>query len=671
MELKAPLLLALLCLASRLHYSFAASGGTNSFESVPDLEKSMYTQIDGFPCVRLLNLSGEIGCSNPGRGNVVAPVVRFKNAKELTEPASVLVSPDEFESLLSRLLSDSNFARNVAGILVESGTHVQNSLKGFSPDAKFPQAEFAPYRNNNFEWNPAGSGIMWKAYNFPIFLLSQNSTSTLQEAALKNEKNKKSYTKVVSEFDLVMQTTKSGTHDSDTCLKEGTCLPLGGYSVWSALPPIKTSSQLNGKPIVLVMTSMDSASFFRDKSLGAESPISGLIASLAVVDALSHLDGLGELNKQLVFVVLTGETWGYLGSRRIFLEFDQQSDSVKGLNLENIETVLEIGSVGKSYPQGIKTFFAHTAGTTSAVNGTLNALQHAKDSLASESIMVKAASTSNPGVPPSSLMTFLRKKPLISGLVLEDFDSAFSNEFYHSHFDDLSNINSSSITAAASLVARTLFILAGGENPSAINNIKINSSLVDELISCLLNCDPGLSCELVKHYISPSTACPSHYVGVILGKPSSTPYPSYVGDVSRFVWNFLADKTSIPSKNVSSSCPKDCHDVDELCIREEADGKGVCVISTTRYVPAYSTRLKYDESVESWTVLPINSSDTMGTEDPIWTESNWDTINLRLYTVQTSTYDNLILLLGIIITFLSYLVIAIGRTVIRKALKQD
>lgn len=25
------------------------------------------------------------------------------------------------------------------------------------------------------------------------------------------------------------QTTKSGTHDSDSCLKEGTCLPLGGY----------------------------------------------------------------------------------------------------------------------------------------------------------------------------------------------------------------------------------------------------------------------------------------------------------------------------------------------------------------------------------------------------------------------------------------------------------
>lgn len=59
---------------------------------------------------------------------------------------------------------------------------------------------------------------------------------------------------------------------------------------------------------------MDSASFFRDKSLGADSPISGLITLLAAVDALSRIQKLDELNKQLVFVVLSGEAWGYLRS---------------------------------------------------------------------------------------------------------------------------------------------------------------------------------------------------------------------------------------------------------------------------------------------------------------------------------------------------------------------
>ncbi|KZV53792.1 nicastrin [Dorcoceras hygrometricum] len=669
MKSKLPVFLPLLFFVALFHPSISAPGKTSSFESVPDLEKSMYKQIDGYPCVRLLNISGEIGCSNPGRGKVVAPIVQFKNANVLIRSTAILVSVNDFESLLSRVSKDPDFSRNVAGVLVEASTQVQNGLNRNSPDVKFPQAEFAPYKSNNFEWNPAGSGIMWKAFNFPVFLLSESSTPILQEAVLANDKRKTSYTEDVVEFDLVMDTTKSGNLDSDACLRDGACLPLGGYSVWSALPPVSISSSPKTKPLVLTVTSMDSASFFRDKSLGADSPISGLITLLAAVDAISHVQKLDELDKQLVFLVLTGEAWGYLGSRRFLLESDQHSDAIKGLDMAMVEMVLEIGSVGKSFSQGMKTLYTHTSGDTSSVHGTLNAIQRAQDSFKTDGIVVKRASTSNPGVPPSSLMTFLRKNHQISGVVLEDFDSAFTNKFYHSHLDDLSNVNSSAIVSAAALVARTLYIAAGGNNDSVMSSINVNASMVEELLSCLLKCEPGLSCDLVKHYISPSSTCPSHYVGVVLGEPSSAPNPAYVGDVSRFVWNFLADKTSTPSKSTSSACPNDCKDVGELCIKTENDGKGVCVVSTTRYVPAYSTRLKYESG--GWTLLPYNSSDTMSMEDPVWTESNWDTIGLKVYSVQDATYDCLILALGILITLLAYLLILIVRTLIRKALKQE
>lgn len=115
-----------------LYWFWTDSGQANSFESVPDLENSMYIHIDGYPCVRLLNLSGEIGCSSwcfyfiiawicciskciislplwlpicmsdPGREKVVAPIVRYKSADELLESAAILVSIYEFEILLSR-----------------------------------------------------------------------------------------------------------------------------------------------------------------------------------------------------------------------------------------------------------------------------------------------------------------------------------------------------------------------------------------------------------------------------------------------------------------------------------------------------------------------------------------------------------------------------------------
>ncbi|CAL9246620.1 unnamed protein product [Arabidopsis halleri] len=712
-----------------LHVSLA--GEITSIESVPDLQKLMYVAVDGYPCVRLLNLSGEIGCSNPGLNKVVAPIIKLKDVKDLVQPHTILVTADEMEDFFTRHLvitefvftstlvfkanqfsflllhesettdcneytlflnsaihvvtwllvhlewirvsSDLSFASKIGGVLVQSGSNFQQKLKGFSPDKKFPQAQFSPYENVEYKWNSAASSIMWKNYNFPVYLLSESGISAVQEILSKKKMKHGTYTSDVAEFNMVMETTKAGTHNSEACLQEGTCLPLGGYSVWSSLPPISVSSSNNRKPVVLTVASMDSASFFRDKSFGADSPISGLVALLGAVDALSRVDGLSNLKKQLVFLVLTGETWGYLGSRRFLHELDLHSDAVAGLSDTSIETVLEIGSVGKGLSGGINTFFAHKTRVSSVTNMTLDALKIAQDSLASKNIKILSADTANPGIPPSSLMAFMRKNPQTSAVVLEDFDTKFVNKFYHSHLDDLSNINSSSVVAAASVVARTLYILASDNKDtsnSALGSIHVNASFIEELLTCLLACEPGLSCNLVKDYISPTNTCPGNYAGVILGEPSSKPYLGYVGDVSRFLWNFLADKTSVQKGNTTSVCSKGvCSKIDEVCIKAESNKEGTCVVSTTRYVPAYSTRLKYNDG--AWTILPQNSSDSMGMVDPVWTESNWDTIRVHVYTVQHSAYDNAVLVAGIIVTTLAYIGILAAKSIITKALKQD
>ncbi|KAK9118092.1 hypothetical protein Scep_016185 [Stephania cephalantha] len=652
-------------------------GQVNTLESVPDLESSMYLKMHGYPCVRLLNLSGEIGCANPARDKVIAPVVRYKNIDELTHSSAILVSKmrsnlyNGFDDVGA--LNDQEFAEKVSGVLVEPRVDGQTKAKGFSPVEKFPQAEFSPYQNASYEWNLIGSGIMWNKYDFPVFLLSQDSAVIIEEIANKNEKRKKPYTMDVAEFDLVMQTTKSGTHDSKSCLMERTCLPLGGYSVLSSFPPINVSSSEQPMPIILVVASMDSASFFRDKSLGADSPLSGMISLLAAVDALSQVDDANTFKKQIIFLIVTGEAWGYLGSRRFLAELDAQTDNVNGIDINQIELVLEIGSVGKSISHGINSFFTHSelGERFSATNRSIDALKGALKSLGSDSIKISMASSLNPGIPPSSLMAFMRQNRPISGVVLEDFDTVFTNKFYHSNLDDFSNINSSVIAAAASLVSRALYILASDKelNTTALSSINVNSSLVEDLLGCLLTCEPGLSCELVKDHITPTSVCPNNYVGVLQGEPTSTPYPEYVSDVSRFVWNFLAEKTSLPSKNTNSSCSESCSNKDHVCIRAETPAKGSCVVSTTRYIPAYSTRLKFES--DKWILLPPNASDPLGMVDPVWTESFWNVIGLRTYTVQSATYDRLVLLAGIIVTVLAYLAIAVTRTVVAKALKHD
>ncbi|XP_062222083.1 nicastrin [Phragmites australis] len=665
----APRLAAVVCVALAV-LAPAASGDGATLESVPDLVKAMYLNIESFPCVRLLNLSGEIGCSNPGSEKIIAPIVRFRNnSDQLVQPSTVLLPLDQMPDFFLRVSNDPELHQKVAGVLVESNG--VNSLQEFSPDRKFPQDAFAPYSNLSHDWNPAGSGIMWNRYDFPVFLLSEESTQTLRKVSEKNEKSGNGYKANVGEFDLVMQTTKTHTHDSASCLKEQSCLPLGGHSVWASLPPIKNESTEHQKPIILAITSQDSASFFRDRSLGADSSISGLIALLTAVDALSHLHDLSNLKKQLMFAVFNGEAWGYLGSRKFLQELDEGADSVNGISSLMIDQVLEIGSVGKALIEEYPSFYAHAEGNSSASKKILDALQSASKSLGSDNVKVKEAASSNPGVPPSSLMSFIRKNTSTSGVVLEDFDSHFSNRFYHSYLDSPANINSSSIAAAAALVARSLYILASADSPvnlMTLNNIRVNVSLVEEIIGCLLTCNPGLSCGLVKSFISPSNSCPSHYVGVFLDSPSGTQFPSYADDTSRFVWNFLADRTSTLAGN-KSSCTGKCSDEGEVCVGAEVEGGGRCVVSTTRYVPAYSTRLKFEDNV--WHVLPANSSDPMSAADPVWTESYWNTIGLRVYVVQDTTYDWLVLVAGFSITAASYCAVHVGGSYLSKITKRD
>ncbi|CAN6478979.1 unnamed protein product [Victoria cruziana] len=630
----------------------------------------MYMVVDGYPCVRLLNMSGEIGCANPGRVKVVAPIVRFKDDMfKLISPSAVLVPPGKIEDFFDKLHSDMELAQNTAGVLIKTDARNSDEIFGFSPVGKFPQAEFAPYRNTTYNWNPVGSGIMWNHYDFPVFLLSQNSTLKLEEIADNAEIHNDKFHVDVAEFDVVMQTTKSGSHNSEACLKDQSCLPLGGYSVWSSLPPINVSSQME-KPLILAMASQDSASFFRDRTFGADSHLSGMIALLAAVDALSHFGNINEFEKQLVFIFFTGEAWGYLGSRRFLRELDLGSESVLGLKSSLIEKVLDVGSVGKAFSEGKTTFFSHVEEESSATKEILSALEKAAASLEAEEIVIKNASSSNPGIPPSSLMPFLRKNSSTAGVVLEEFDSTFSNKFYYSHPDDPSNINTSSIVSAAAVVSRALYILASsgsGFSSSNLSSIKINASLVEELVACLLTCEPGFSCELARNFIMSTEACPNHYVGVMLGSPAALPSLENVGDTSRFIWNFLAERTSIRKASSNSSCSQVCTSPSEVCVAAET-GKGVCVTSTTRYIPAYSTRLKFEEG---WRLVAANAEDPLGEVDPVWTESFWSNIGLRAYKVQSRTYDQLILWVGIALTIASYVAIFAAKAALRKSLKRD
>jgi hypothetical protein len=66
-----------------------------------------------------------------------------------------------------------------------------------------------------------------------------------------------------------MSMTASRTANSNECIAAGVCKPVGGYSVWSTLPPLPpqteaAGSSSDGRPIIVVIAQMDSIDIFHD-----------------------------------------------------------------------------------------------------------------------------------------------------------------------------------------------------------------------------------------------------------------------------------------------------------------------------------------------------------------------------------------------------------------------
>ncbi len=180
-ELLVPFLALFVTIFSSVAVVSVTAMGSSPMRSVPDLENAMYQSLQGYPCVRLLNVTGELGCANPGRTKAIAPIQRFQDANsvQLSAPRTVLLPSSALVGFLKRLEeadgSSSSLEQQVAGLLIEYDNLSFPEVAGFSADSIFPQAEFAPYDTKSYQWNPTGSGIMYRRLNFPVFLLHKVS----------------------------------------------------------------------------------------------------------------------------------------------------------------------------------------------------------------------------------------------------------------------------------------------------------------------------------------------------------------------------------------------------------------------------------------------------------------------------------------------------------------
>ncbi|GAB5365990.1 hypothetical protein AAMO2058_001106100 [Amorphochlora amoebiformis] len=639
-----------------LAWIWAFSLATGRADKIHD---AMYKNLDASPCVRLLTKDGEIGCNTEGRVQGVLRLLDREHESIFTNPpkgkAAVVIPQALFNQTIVEKLS----ARvDLAGILVVSAGELPPY---FSPDEKQPQSFMAKARGQiTYDWNPSGDieAFKFKRYGFAIVAISEGDSQVAIDNAKQNEnkQNMNEFEPFMAEFNYPMY----ASGNSIDCLADATCLPLGGFSVWTSLQHLNKSAP--PQPIVLATAMLDSSAFFHDLAFGANAYQSSVVSLLGAITALGRLNSSSdhgcqagnETEKRIVAAFFQGEQFGYIGSRRfardlaVGLKCDKHSARYRDFclnpykpstlytyfNLSNIESIVEVGQVGNIENSALYIHRESTISTPQDITQTNILSDIAYKAAAGLPFTLTNASNTLLSLPPSSIPSFLEARGLetnpsppseagIGGIHIAGHDDRFLNPFFHSRFDK--NITGEALTnlcEVSKLIARTLYAAAGG-NPASTCQARVDDVVDCEEIRILFTClvlDFG--CDLASRYMYSSSSGPmSHYTSVFYLID-----PPRIGGVPRFLMELLNEKLKIRNGFGASF-----HD-------------------------AVDPVLQFDYPSDKWRIRQGESWSDNITNVPsrVFTEANWAfDIETRLFRKEDPKVQSIMLGLGLGLTILA------------------
>ncbi|KAL6750838.1 Nicastrin-domain-containing protein [Haematococcus lacustris] len=688
--------LGILVLFSTAALCTASSG--HEFSSVGGIKAAMYaTQAYYGGCYKLLNRTGPVGCAAPSGEVVEAVLLHYKDMHlPLAGRRAVLVGAVDAQALLLRLQGEASLLSSISMVLVaDDGLPASESSALHFPGGP----EYAPYNASDYVWNPYGSGSAYSYLPIPVFKINSGLVQELAWRATYNNDVGFKGSLHWAQAQLTMYATQP---NSTACLMAGTCQALGGFSVWAALPPLPTNTSAglptrSGLPVTLVTAQLDSNAFFHDHVQAANAPLSGLLAMLAAMDILKAANTT-QYTRQLVFAGLAAEPWGYLGSKRLAWE-SVRGGSIwtPGLTLADVDQVIEVGPLGRALQLGSNTtrLFMHSQPAGSRwgdASPLMTALQDAGLLTSGElPLNLTAASAGNPGVPPSSLFSFLRAKPSIAGVVITEFDSQMINPYFHSAYDNASWVAVEPIMVGAALLARALHALAAppGAPPLQVNMSSVRS-LVQSLAACLVMDTPGMACPLATALLNPDfqitdqvvSYAVKHYPGPLQFIHPTPSEPYYKKTLYRFLWNWMGLTSAQLANSSRAACAFQANQcpAGEECIgwkgsnTRNAQLMGSCMRTTVRYTPAMPTGLDFIPQVGSSALFYFtNASDAWQAAgswppEPLWTESNWpnEVPFLRVLQRETPQTERAIIIAGVLISVGTYAFAWLARTAFEK-----
>eukprot|EP01023_Acetabularia_acetabulum_P063089 TRINITY_DN787_c0_g1_i18.p1 TRINITY_DN787_c0_g1~~TRINITY_DN787_c0_g1_i18.p1 ORF type:complete len:1029 (+),score=160.21 TRINITY_DN787_c0_g1_i18:55-3141(+) len=450
-------------------------GQFEDLTTVTQIADQILIKQTGLDCALYLNANGVVGCQGKSAG--VLQAVKDLSSFVETECIAV-VAADYFLEFIGQYKLHYKLQRYVKGILVD----VRDNPERFSPAAKFPLSNYAPYSNVTYAWNPYGADILNSQFDIPVFLMLDDQSAKVQQRAAVNAIW--GYKGVSHIGELDSESLAREDKNAKQCIYNQNCYPLGGYSVVAQYPPYTASE----KDTILVIAQMDARAMFRGIMMGAESAASGLVALLTVVQLISQqsLTLAQQYNKQLVFAVLAGEPFDYMGTKS--LQWQIQQGLISGLTFDKISAILEFNMLGSKNSSSLY------------VHGNDNSMLNQFVTISSD-----VKNGGGPGVPPSSIMSWMLLNSSYPAIVLSDFNLQFETTYYRSFADYITDMERDinvNLTADGAIAgARFLHALAGGQQELSIDRDTVHS-IVSNLYTCLQTVNPGLSCPIAQQLMS-------------------------------------------------------------------------------------------------------------------------------------------------------------------------
>uniref|UniRef100_A0A8C9ZYS4 Nicastrin n=1 Tax=Sander lucioperca TaxID=283035 RepID=A0A8C9ZYS4_SANLU len=611
------------------------------------VEKKIYVHLNyTVPCVRLLNATHQIGCQSHLSGNVgVLHVLESEENVDWVLRSGpnppylvILESPLFTRSIMMKLKNGSS---RVAGVAVVAPS--ANPLEGVSPHTTCPNENTGVYTENYDPslahcnvtvWNPLGSGLSYEQFDFPIFSLKDdNDTQVIRQCYMDHNRAVNGSTPQYPLCAMQLYSHMSAVTDTATCMRrndinfsispEMVCDPLGDYNVWASTRPINNTAKGHKmwESVVIAAARLDSRSFFFEVAPGAESGVSGFVTLLAAAHALRNATQEAPPNRTILYTFFQGETFDYIGSSRMV--YDMQNNNF-AVDLDNVHSVLEIGQVGLRADSRLWLHSDPVSRKNDSVNAEVRKLIESLQTAAKGlNVSVNEPGFSQP-LPPSSFQRFLRARP-IPGVVIEDHQSAFTNRFYESMYDNAEYLNISyppnltpeeqlvfvtDTAKVATVVARALYIQAGGAE-SQLEGINADPQIVTRMLYGFLirSNNSWFQQRIPPDFMSHLSKPTNFYVGVAQQRSELTHLVQYL----------LANLTG-STNNVASSLQMYSYVwVQGAAPPNSTKREGFCVRSTVRLSKALSPA--------------FDLRDYTSKNYSTWTESRWKSIKGRIFLV--------------------------------------